>query len=58
MLFEGSDNLFVKASVRDWVNLGKYIKRHENSAYHLHCKGKSENFIAIAKGKKHDVVSM
>jgi hypothetical protein len=58
MLFEGSDNLFVKASVRDWGNLGKYIKRHENSAYHLHCKGKSENFIAIAKGKKHDVVSM
>jgi hypothetical protein len=24
----------------------------------LHCKDKSENFIAIAQGKKHDVVSM
>jgi hypothetical protein len=61
MLFEGSDNLFVKASVRDWGNLGKYIKRHENSADHLHCKDKSENFIAIAciaEGTKHDFVSM
>lgn len=58
MLFEESDNLFVKASVRDWGNLDKYIKRHENSADHLHCKDKSENFIAIAQGKKHDVVSM
>ena len=58
MLFEESDNLFVKASVRDWGNLDKYIKRHENSADHLHCKGKSENVIAIAEGKKHDVVLM
>ena len=40
------------------MNLGKYIKRHEYSADHLHCKDKSENFIAIAQGKKHDVVSM
>ena len=58
MLFEGSDTLFVKASVRDWGNLGKYIKRHENSADHLHCKDKSENFLAIAEGKKYAVVSM
>ena len=27
-------------------------------ADHLHCKDKSENCIAIAEGKKHDVVSM
>lgn len=58
MLFEGSDNLFVKNAVRDWGNLGKYVKRHENSAEHLECKVKSENFIEIAEGKKDDVVSM
>jgi hypothetical protein len=33
-------------------------QKHEYSADHLHCKDKSENFIAIAQGKKHDVVSM
>ena len=47
-----------KEAVCDWGILDKYIKRHENSADHLHCKDKSENFIAIAEGKKHDVVSM
>ena len=34
------------------------MKRHENSADHLHNKDKSENCIAIEEGKKHDVVSM
>jgi hypothetical protein len=31
---------------------------HAENVDHLHCKGKSENVIAIAEGKKHDVVLM
>lgn len=55
ILFEGSDDLFVKNAVRDWGNLDKYVKKHANSAVHLGCK---VNVIEIAEGKKNDVVSM
>ena len=58
VLFNSSDNAFVRTPVNDWANLTTLIKRHLGQPGHDKCIEMSENFMKIAEGKRDDVVSM
>lgn len=58
VLFNSDEHAFVRDPVNDWANLGTLIKRHLKQSGHGNCVEKSENFVAVAEGKKEDVISM